>query len=468
MKRVEGIPKGAILVTADVVGLYPSIPHDGGLEILRKQYDKLKDKMVPTENIIKMADFVLKNNLFEFDCKFYQQISGTAIGTKFAPPYACIFMDFIETEFLKTQAIKPWLWKRFIDDIFFIWTDSEENLNKFLNDLNEFHPNLRFTYEKSKEKINFLDLVIKLADGKIVTDLYCKSTDTHQYLHYDSCHTEHIKRSIVFSQTLRLKRICSQKSDLNSHVKELKSWFSKRGYPDRIISEQVNRALRSEENVKERDGKHMKENGVPLVVTYNPNFKNLRILIRKNLQFLYADPETKRVFTPAPFVSFRSVRNLKSFLVRSKVYPLERKVGSAKCNGKRCQVCLNINETDTFESFQTKQKYKINHHLNCNDKCLIYLLSCKACGLQYVGSTTDKFRLRWNNYKENDRKALRGEEHMQPELFEHFAADNHNCFLTDCSITLIGKTDGSDPTRREEYWRKLLKTLAPYGLNTLN
>ena len=72
LKIVEGIPKGAILVTADVVGLYPSIPHDGGLEILRKQYDKFKDKMVPTQDIIKMADFVLKNNIFEFDCKFYQ------------------------------------------------------------------------------------------------------------------------------------------------------------------------------------------------------------------------------------------------------------------------------------------------------------------------------------------------------------------------------------------------------------
>ena len=95
-------------------------------------------------------------------------------------------------------------------------------------------------------------------------------------------------------------------------------------------------------------------------------------------------------------------------------------------------------------------------------------MSCKACGLQNVGSTTDKFRLCWSNYKENDRKALRGEEHMQPELFEHFAADNHSCFLTDCSITLIDKTDGSDPTRREEYWRKVLKTVAPYGLNTLN
>ena len=108
---------------------------------------------------------------------------------------------------------------------------------------------------------------------------------------------------------------------------------------------------------------------------------------------------------PAPFASFRSVRNLKSFLVISKVYPLERKAGSTKCNGKRCQVCLNINKTDTFESFQTKQKYKTIHHLNCNDRCLIYLLSCMVCGLQYVGSTTDKFCLRWNIYKENDRKA---------------------------------------------------------------
>ena len=78
-------------------------------------------------------------------------------------------------------------------------------------------------------------------------------------------------------------------------------------------------------------------------------------------------------------------------------------------------------------------------------------MSGKICGLQYVGSTTDNFRLRWNNYKEDDKKSLRKEGHMQPELFEHFAADNHNHFLTDCSITLIDKTDGSDPRRKGEY-----------------
>ena len=124
--------------------------------------------------------------------------------------------------------------------------------------------------------------------------------------------------------------------------------------------------------------------------------------------------------------------------------------------------CLSIKETDTSRSFQTKQKYKINHHLNYNDKCLIYLLSCKICGLHYVDSATDKFYFRWNSYKENDRK------HMQLQLFEHFATGNHKCFLNDCSVTLIDKTDGSNPTRREEYWRKILKTVTPCGLNTLN
>ena len=176
----------------------------------------------------------------------------------------------------------------------------------------------------------------------------------------------------------------------------------------------------------------------------------------------------RKCFSPAPFVSFRSTRNLKSYLVRSKIYSLGRKVGSEKCKSKRCLVCLNVSETDVFQLFQTKEQYKINHQLNCNDKCLIYLLSCKVCGLQYVGSTTDKFRLRWNNYKENNRKAKRGEEDMQPLVFEHFSSNDHNGFLEDCTITLIHETDASDPTRREEYWRRVLKTVPPYGLNTID
>ena len=65
------------------------------IEVLRKQYDKFLHKKAPTEDIIKMSDFVLKNNFFEFNSKCFQQISGTAIGTKFAPPPPPIRLFFL-------------------------------------------------------------------------------------------------------------------------------------------------------------------------------------------------------------------------------------------------------------------------------------------------------------------------------------------------------------------------------------
>ena len=87
--------------------------------------------------------------------------------------------------------------------------------------------------------------------------------------------------------------------------------------------------------------------------------------------------------------------------------------------------------------------------------------------MQYVGSTTDPFCYRWNNYKDNKRKAERGVKHMQVDLFESFASNGKNAFWEYCTVTLIDKTDDADPTRREEYWRRLLKTVSPYGLNTV-
>ena len=53
-----------------------------------------------------MAAFVFKNNYFEFNGEVKHQISGTSLGTKFAPTYAPIFMDKIETNFLDTQEFK--------------------------------------------------------------------------------------------------------------------------------------------------------------------------------------------------------------------------------------------------------------------------------------------------------------------------------------------------------------------------
>ena len=56
---------------------------------------------------------------------------------------------------------------------------------------------------------------------------------------------------------------------------------------------------------------------------------------------------------------------------------------------------------------------------------------------------------------------------MQADLFENFTSLGHYAFLEDYAKTLIDKIDGADTTRREEYWRRVLKTVSPYGLNTV-
>ena len=101
--QIGGIPENAILVTAEVLGLYPSIPHKAWLKALKNALDKRKQKHIPTEKVINMVEFVLKNNFFEFNGLVKQQVSGTAIGTKSAPTYACLYMDEVETEFLKNS-----------------------------------------------------------------------------------------------------------------------------------------------------------------------------------------------------------------------------------------------------------------------------------------------------------------------------------------------------------------------------
>ena len=182
-----------------------------GLKALKNALDNRENKS--TEDLIKMARFVLQNNYFEFNGIVKQQISGTASGAKFAPTYACIFMDKLENDFLNTQEYLPLVWYRYIDDIFFIWTHGEEKLKFFQADLNKYHPNINFTHESNKECINFLDLKVSLLDNKLSTDLYIKPTDRHQYLHYFSSHPDHTKKSIVYSQTLRLNRACSVEAD---------------------------------------------------------------------------------------------------------------------------------------------------------------------------------------------------------------------------------------------------------------
>ena len=66
-----------------------------------------ENKFISTDDIVKMAEFVLKNIYFQSYGKVKQQASGNAIRTKFTPTYACVFKDQEENDFLKAQENVP-------------------------------------------------------------------------------------------------------------------------------------------------------------------------------------------------------------------------------------------------------------------------------------------------------------------------------------------------------------------------
>ena len=103
------------------------------------------------------------------------------------------------------------------------------------------------------------------------TTLHIKSTDRHQYLHYASSHPEHTKRSVVFSQTLRISRLCSEENDFKNYRSQMKSWFLKRGYPEKLIENEMIKVKFGKEGIKKAKG----VKGMPFVVTYHPQLKNL-------------------------------------------------------------------------------------------------------------------------------------------------------------------------------------------------
>ena len=132
------------------------------------------------------------------------------MGTKLAPSFANIFMGWFEDGFVYTYKLQPLLWKRYIDDIFIVWQHGENELDEVVRHLNDQHKTIKFTKESSSQSINFLDITVKFThDDKITTTLYCKPTDSHNYLLYSSEHPRHLLKGIPYSQFLRVQRICS-------------------------------------------------------------------------------------------------------------------------------------------------------------------------------------------------------------------------------------------------------------------
>ena len=95
-------------------------------------------------------------------------------------------------------------------------------------------------------------------------------------------------------------------------------------------------------------------------------------------------------------------------------------------------------------------------NLNCNSKNVVYLVQFKVCNIQYFGSASTKFRLRFNNYLSCSPRYSKGETIPQMTFLSHFLKPGHNGF-TDCEFILIDQFDDiRSLQKREIFWQERL------------
>ena len=468
------LPPGSLLVSWDVVAMFPNIDNNLGISAVRKALDSRKDKFPSTDCIVEAVEICLQINNCQFADQNFIQKHGTAMGPKNACSYADLAMGLIDEKAKLGGASKPMLWWRYRDDVFDLWTLGLPKLLEFTEYINSLYPTIKFELVYSESSLNVLDLTLHLQDGFIITDIYAKPTDSHLYLPFSSSHPSHCKRAIPYGVALRIKRNCSTDQFLNKRCEEYKGYLCSQNYSKELVDRQFEKALSNERSELLTKRVKPKKKVFPLVLDYNPILPDIQQVIKKHSHLLRLSPELLEIFpSKSIFPAYRRTKNLKEILAPSKFRNIEARNetleddrGCCKCN-KRCDLCKHFLIQDTkFKSFATGRIYRINQKLSCTSKNVIYLAACNKCKKQYVGSTSTEFKVRFRNHKSSMLKNRR-----TCELAVHYNSFEHQiCQISFIIIEQIENHKNATHLEqllltREAYWTSQLFSLYPHGLN---
>ena len=154
LDNLPAIPEQALLATLDVSSLYTNIPLSEAKTAIEKVLKESRptDEMPRVSSLMSFLDLFFSRNIFTFSngktLEYYPQTNGVSMGSKCAPSIACLYMADFEEKYVYPYATQPLLWKRYIDDIFIIWTHGDTALDVFVSYLNKCHPSIKFTVTK--------------------------------------------------------------------------------------------------------------------------------------------------------------------------------------------------------------------------------------------------------------------------------------------------------------------------------
>lgn len=130
--------------------------------------------------------------------KTFSRTHDTAMGTKTAVSFANIFMAKIQTAVIDQHSTKPLVWKRYINDVFFLWDTNREEIYNLTEHATNYHLTIIFTADISDKEITFLDTCIYKGarfekESILDTCTYFKPTETFQYTQFKCCHSPKVK-----------------------------------------------------------------------------------------------------------------------------------------------------------------------------------------------------------------------------------------------------------------------------------
>ena len=313
-----------LLISADVESLYTNMKIDIILSTITEIFNEFPDPSRPDSCILELLALTLKNNDFEFDGNFYLQVCGIAMGRRYAPSAANIYLRKFDYQAMNGFYIKPLLYSRFLDDIFGIWPGTRAQLSEYQSFLNTLIPGIKVTFTVRDEIIEFLDTEVYKyhspeGDCLLKTKVYFKPTDTHQLLHRRSFHPHHTFTGIVKSQFIRFKRISSSTADFQQACSTLIKTLRTRGYTTSLLTRLKKHVWHNYEGkpsaVKNSQDEEKQSEIIP-VVTYYDNFHSR--LNRRWAGLIRSNP----VFSETRVLSaYKRHKNLKDFLVKGRFGP---------------------------------------------------------------------------------------------------------------------------------------------------
>lgn len=409
-------------LSLDVASLYTSINHTFGLRAIN--HFLLKDDRMNSRQakfLLDCVEFSLTHNYFSFLGDHYLQIKGTAMGARFAPSYANIFMGFWEEHFIWKNnpfGANLVLYARYIDDILIIWDGSDPSLQSFLEHCKNNPFGIEFTHVLDEKCLVFLDLELQSdQDGNIFSKTHFKPSGGNSYLHAKSNHHPRWIQNVPFGQFCRLRRTCTKKEDYLEQSKLLMQKFSEKGYEANHIESAFSKYLALYDDPSNNDSNNTEPRHQTTPVTQQACFSTqytskafeIQSIIKKNWNILKHDPVLGKTLPDHPNIVFRKPQDLRSLIAPSRVKTSTSKPtnswatifdqkGCYRCGIKNCGTCMYMWHRKKTVVGRDGKIHPIKQFINCGTEYVVYGIVC-PCGRLYVGRTQRPMRVRIGEHK---------------------------------------------------------------------